>query len=73
MKANAPEPTDKELQDLWNEMYWEPGAQSTPNRPEGELVVLPAEAFDALASRLEQPGHYDPRVARVLSRKAPWE
>ena len=30
MKANAPEPTDKELQDLWNEMYWEPGAQSTP-------------------------------------------
>jgi hypothetical protein len=44
-----------------------------PHRPEGELVVLPAEAFDALASRLEQPGHYDPRVARVLSRKAPWE
>jgi hypothetical protein len=43
------------------------------HRPEGELVVLPAEAFDALASRLEQPGHYDPRVARVLSRKAPWE
>jgi len=38
-----------------------------------KLVVLPAEAFDALASRLEQPGHYDPRVARVLSRKAPWE
>lgn len=30
MKANAPEPSDKELQDLWNEMYWEPGAQSTP-------------------------------------------
>jgi len=23
-------PTDKQLQDLWNEMYWEPGAQSTP-------------------------------------------
>ena len=34
---------------------------------------LSLEAFDALASRLEQPGHYDPRVARVLSRKAPWE
>jgi uncharacterized protein (DUF1778 family) len=40
---------------------------------ESGKVVLPAEAFDALASRLEQPGHYDPRVARVLSRKAPWE
>jgi hypothetical protein len=48
-------------------------AGTAPHRPEGELVVLPAEAFDALASRLEQPGHYDPRVARVLSRKAPWE
>jgi len=44
-----------------------------PHRSEGALVVLPAEAFDALASRLEQPGRYDPRVARVLSRKAPWE
>lgn len=44
-----------------------------PHRSEGELVALPAEAFDALASRLEQPGRYDPRVARVLSRKAPWE
>lgn len=38
-----------------------------------ERVVLPAEDFDALARRLEQPGRYDPRVARVLSRKAPWE
>jgi len=46
---------------------------TAPHRPEGELVVLPAEAFDALASRLEQPGRFDPRVARVLSRKAPWE
>ena len=46
---------------------------TAPHRSEGELVVLPAEAFDALASRLEQPGRYDPRVARVLSRKAPWE
>lgn len=44
-----------------------------PHRSEGEIVVLTAEAFDALASRLEQPGRYDPRVARVLSRKAPWE
>ena len=46
-------------------------AGTDPHRSEGELVVLPAEAFDALASRLEQPGRYDPRVARVLSRKAP--
>lgn len=38
-----------------------------------ERVVLRAEDFDALASRLEQPGRYDPRVARVLSRKAPWD
>jgi len=45
----------------------------TPKHPNKSHVVLPAEAFDALASRLEQPGHYDPRVARVLSRKAPWE
>lgn len=52
---------------------WTKQAGTAPHRPEGELVVLPAEAFDALASRLEQPGHYDPRVARVLSRKAPWE
>ncbi len=38
-----------------------------------EQVVLPAEDFDALVRRLEQPGRYDPRVARILSRKAPWE
>ena len=48
-----------------------PGSEGAPSA--AKLVVLPAEAFDALASRLEQPGHYDPRVARVLSRKAPWE
>jgi len=30
MKANAPEPTDKALQELWNDLYWEPGASSTP-------------------------------------------
>ena len=30
MKFNEPKPSDKELQDLWNDMYWEPGAQSTP-------------------------------------------
>lgn len=30
MKPNASVPTDKELQDLWNDMYWEPGRQATP-------------------------------------------
>lgn len=48
-------------------------AGTAPHRTEGEIVVLPGKAFDALATRLEQPGRFDPRVARVLSRKAPWE
>ena len=30
MKLNTPSPTNKELQDLWQEMYWAPGEQSTP-------------------------------------------
>jgi hypothetical protein len=49
----------------------EPGTAAQQLHP--ERVVLPAEDFDALVSRLEQPGRYDPRVARVLSRKAPWD
>jgi hypothetical protein len=30
MKPNAPVPTDKELQELWQELYWEPGACNHP-------------------------------------------
>lgn len=48
-------------------------ATPTNPKPTGERVVLPAAAFDALARRLNVPGRYDPCVARVLSRKAPWE
>lgn len=38
-----------------------------------ETVVLRPKDFDALVERLDQAGGYDPRVARVLSRKAPWD
>jgi len=36
-------------------------------------VTLSAAAFDALLARLRRPGCYCPRVARVLSKPAPWE
>jgi hypothetical protein len=29
-ESSLPRPTDRELQDLWNELYWEPGKQTTP-------------------------------------------
>jgi len=47
--------------------------ETQAQRAQAERVVLPAENFDALVARLDQPGRYDPRVARILSRKAPWE
>ena len=30
MKASASSPSDKELQELWQELYWEPGATNHP-------------------------------------------
>mgnify|MGYP001810438045 CR=1 FL=1 len=47
--------------------------EAEPQRSRVESAVLPAEDFDALARRLDQPGRFDPQVARVLSRKAPWD
>lgn len=38
-----------------------------------ERVVLLPDAFDALQRRLDEPGQYDPRVAKVLSTTAPWD
>ena len=38
-----------------------------------ERIVLSADAFEALQRRLDEPGRYDPRVAKVLSTPAPWD
>ena len=38
-----------------------------------ERIVLSPEGFAALQRRLAQPGRYCPRVAKVLSRPAPWD
>ena len=50
------------------EKFWGKGAKP-------EKIILPKEDFDALVERLNAPP--DPeamkRIARVLSRKAPWE
>jgi len=39
----------------------------------GETHKMVPANFDALAKRLQQPGRYDPKVAKVLSTPAPWE
>src|SRR6056300_372831 len=50
------------------EKFWGKGAKP-------EKILLPKEDFDALVERLNQPP--DPeamkKIARVLSRRAPWE
>jgi DNA-binding ferritin-like protein len=38
-----------------------------------ERIELSQRDFDALVERLDQPGQYDPRVAKVLSTPAPWD
>jgi hypothetical protein len=38
-----------------------------------ETHTIPAANFDRLLRRLQQPGRYCPRIARVLSTPAPWE
>jgi len=35
--------------------------------------IIPTEAFDRLQQRLQRPGRYCPRVAKVLSTTAPWD
>jgi hypothetical protein len=39
----------------------------------GEMHKMTPADFDALAKRLQQPGRYDPKVAKVLSTPAPWD
>jgi uncharacterized protein (DUF1778 family) len=36
-------------------------------------MKLSPENFDRLLKRLQRPGKYDPAVARVLSKPAPWD
>ena len=38
-----------------------------------EKIVLPKEDFDALVDRLNEPPKYDENIARVLSKKSPWD
>ena len=38
-----------------------------------ERIELTQRDFDALVERLNQPGQYCPRVAKVLSTPAPWD
>jgi len=38
----------------------------------GEMHKMAAANFDALAKRLQRPGRYDLKVAKVLSTPAPW-
>jgi len=38
-----------------------------------EKIILSKESFDALVEKLNEPPQYNEKIARVLSRKAPWE
>jgi uncharacterized protein (DUF1778 family) len=49
------------------EEYWGPGSYPP------ETIVLPAEDFDALVERLNEPPQYNENLARLLQKKAPWE
>ena len=48
------------------EKFWGKGAQP-------EKIILSKEGFDALVEKLNEPPQYNEKIARVLSRKAPWE
>jgi uncharacterized protein (DUF1778 family) len=48
------------------EKFWGKGAKP-------EKIVLPAEDFDALVERLNEPPKYNESLARIFQRKAPWE
>lgn len=57
----------------WNDMnykwefekFW--GKNAKP-----ETIVLSPEDFDALVEAINKPPEYNEKIARVLSRKAPW-
>ena len=49
------------------EKYW--GEGSYPP----EKIVLPQKDFDALVDRLNEPPQYDEKIAKLLTRKAPWD
>lgn len=38
-----------------------------------EKIILPKKSFDALVKKLNEPPQYNEKIARVLSRKAPWD
>ncbi len=38
-----------------------------------ETIVLSQKDFDALQERLAEPPKYDENIARVLSKKSPWD
>lgn len=38
-----------------------------------ERIVLSKENFDALVEKLNEPPQYDEKIAKLLSRKAPWD
>ena len=38
-----------------------------------EKTVLSKENFDALVEKLNKPPQYDEKIAKLLSRKAPWD
>jgi uncharacterized protein (DUF1778 family) len=48
------------------EKFWGKGAKP-------EKIVLPAEDFDALVERLNEPPQYNENLAKLLQRKAPWD
>ena len=49
------------------EKYW--GKGSYPSAK----IILPKENFDALVEKLNEPPQYDENIAKLLSRKAPWD
>lgn len=38
-----------------------------------EKIILSKENFDALVEKLNEPPQYNERIARVLTKKAPWD
>lgn len=48
------------------EQFWGKGTQP-------EKIVLPKEDFDALVEKLNEPPEYNENLAKLLSRKAPWD
>jgi hypothetical protein len=37
-----------------------------------EKIILPKKSFDALVEKLNEPPQYNEKIARVLSKKPPW-